>query len=247
MDYLGITRAYYAQWLGIAPEGMERASAEFLHALRRNEVQKGYGWPDDLYIWVAGNRVIASYGDKAEGEICRLEQAICPGMAAEEIALAVQSVWRIAARRSVKFVYDSLPEIEGHSRKMVAEDYPLYEAFFTTCNPGCTDIGWLREYFDEMIASGLCFGEIVDGKLACMNDLPAMPFMEERVREIGINTLPAHRGKGLARRVCLSAIREMIEKGICPQWSAANTNEASARLAHSLGFRKMADVLTITL
>jgi predicted GNAT family acetyltransferase len=73
-----------------------------------------------------------------------------------------------------------------------------------------------------------------------------MPYMEDKVHEIGINTLPEYRGKGYAKAATFACIKACIEKGKCPIWSCGINNVASEKLAYSVGFRKLADVLTIS-
>ena len=75
--------------------------------------------------------------------------------------------------------------------------------------------------------------------------MPDMPYMQDKVQEIGINTLSEYRCKGYAKSVTLSCIKAIIEKGKCPLWSCSTHNTASERLAYSVGFRKLADVLTL--
>lgn len=54
--------------------------------------------------------------------------------------------------------------------------------------------------------------------------------------EIGIETVPEHRGKGLARAAAAALIRDATEAGLVPVWSCADRNAGSAALARSLGF-----------
>ena len=247
MDYAKITRKYYAHWLGTEAEEIFKQGVDFIYSDQRNLVQKGYAQPYDIYIWMAENRIIVSYGDKAASKIQPLKDRINSSMAPEDVVHHVQSIWGIVPHKHIKFSYDSLPALETKSHKMTADDFMLYQAFFKECNPNIRDVDWLEEYYFEMLKFGFCYGEIISNKLVCMNDLPDMPYMENEVREIGINTLPEYRGKGLAKRVCISCIHDMVRLNICPQWSTVYANEASLRLALSVGFEKRADVLTVSL
>lgn len=55
--------------------------------------------------------------------------------------------------------------------------------------------------------------------------------------EIGIETHPDARGKGLATGVAARMIEDLLEHGISPVWSCRESNLASVRLASKLGFR----------
>lgn len=53
--------------------------------------------------------------------------------------------------------------------------------------------------------------------------------------EIEVQTLPAHRQKGLARAASAALILECLRQGRYPNWDAAN--EISLHLAQTLGYR----------
>ena len=54
--------------------------------------------------------------------------------------------------------------------------------------------------------------------------------------EIGVETHPAHRGKGLALSAAVAMVRVALAAGLTPIWSCRQENEASLRLALRLGF-----------
>jgi predicted GNAT family acetyltransferase len=87
-------------------------------------------------------------------------------------------------------------------------------------------------------------GIILGSKLVSATDAPDM---QESVQEIGINTLKDYRGKGYARAACISLINELLSRNICPLWSTGENNIAPDRLAKSIGFEKLAGILTINI
>jgi len=58
----------------------------------------------------------------------------------------------------------------------------------------------------------------------------------EGLWDISIDTLEAHRGKGLARACCEFLIEHMSRHGKEPVWGALEENVASLKMAKSLGF-----------
>jgi predicted GNAT family acetyltransferase len=88
---------------------------------------------------------------------------------------------------------------------------------------------------------------IVDNLVVAATDAPFMPYMENEVQEIGINTLNEYRGKGYAKAVCIAAINSLLKQNICPLWSTMAGNIASERLAYSIGFKKYAEILTVSI
>ncbi|MDC0667962.1 GNAT family N-acetyltransferase [Nannocystis radixulma] len=83
------------------------------------------------------------------------------------------------------------------------------------------------------LAAGGGFGAIVDGELA---SLAFVSFVGDTGLELGIETLPHHRGRGLARLACAALIDECLARGREPVWACRLENTASHRLAESLGF-----------
>jgi len=58
------------------------------------------------------------------------------------------------------------------------------------------------------------------------------------VLEIGIETHPDARGRGLACAACAALIRHALSRGLEPVWSTHSENRASQSLALRLGFRR---------
>ena len=98
-----------------------------------------------------------------------------------------------------------------------------------------------------MVQYGLCVGIFENSKLVSCSDAPGMPYMQETVQEIGVNTLPEYRGRGYASEVCIKCVKSIIKLGKCPIWSTDIDNAASQKLADKVGFVKFAETLAMTL
>ena len=130
----------------------------------------------------------------------------------------------------------------------VKKDIRAFETFFITANNMDTeDIDWLRDYFYEMIAEELCCGVFIDNHLVSCTDLPAVPFMSEIMKEIGINTLQKYRNQGYAKAACSCTIRQILKQEKCPIRSTGIENTASQRLAESLRFTLLGESFTLDL
>jgi RimJ/RimL family protein N-acetyltransferase len=86
----------------------------------------------------------------------------------------------------------------------------------------------------DFIKYGAGFAMITDGKPICMS---YSAYIFDGILEIGIETAPGYRGKGLARAACAALIDYCIEKGYEPVWSCRLQNIASYELAKKLGFK----------
>lgn len=86
---------------------------------------------------------------------------------------------------------------------------------------------------DELAARGAAFAVDVDGELAAM---AFSAFVTDTQLEIGIETAPRHRGRGLATVACAALIDHCLARGLEPVWACRLENTASHRLAEALGF-----------
>ena len=250
MNCREITEQYYSRWLGADGNILAggKPGLTLLCTPERDRILPGYVSRFDVWALETDTGVFISYNEKVKDRIAVAEKHIRSGTAPGQ---ALQCICGARPAHSVKFVYAGN---EGggsaggtEARPLKQEDYPAYEAFFRTVNPETEDVSWLREYFDEMSAKGLCCGVFADGRLASCTDAPTMPYMEDLVQEIGINTLEAYRGRGYAAAACRRCIREMMAQGRCPVWSADAGNTASIRLAEAVGFERFGDAWSLNL
>jgi RimJ/RimL family protein N-acetyltransferase len=91
----------------------------------------------------------------------------------------------------------------------------------------------------EFAASGGGFSVIVDGAPAAT---AFCSFRHGAQLEIGIETAPRHRGKGLARIAACALIDHCLAHGLEPVWACRLENTASVRLAGALGFVAVAEI-----
>ena len=241
MKHSQITQAYYAQWLGVDASQLNHNGILWVYNVDRNKVSKGYSHPFDIYAYVTDTTIIVSYGDKCLAALPVLKERFKPHMTPEEISGVLSDVFDQAPTHAIKYQFTdkAIETLNQDVKKLGLNDYPAYHAFFKKAYPNCADISWIKEYFDEIALKGYCHGIMRNDHLVSMTDAPDMPFMADRVQEIGINTLPEYRGRGYAKSACLSCINEMIGQNICPQWSTSVDNRASQRLARAIGFDEL--------
>ncbi len=248
MNYMNKSLAYYSKWLGeeqILLRNFEEV--QYVYSNERNEPQYGYEQAFDLYIFIKDDKVIVSYGDKSKGKINELKKNLNINMSANDIRLLVCKIFGREPVCNIKYVFSNVKPVDERAVVLNNEHYRKYTDFFKKCNPNCSNIDWLEEYFNEMCQDNLCVGAFDGEVLVSCSDAPGMPYMSDEVCEIGINTLPEYRGKGYATSVCKKCICEILRNGKVPQWSTSVNNIASQRLAEKSGFVKLADVITLTL
>lgn len=88
---------------------------------------------------------------------------------------------------------------------------------------------------EQFEANGVAFAVFEGSRPLCV---AFSAWMLDGVLEIGIETLPEARKRGLAIVACAALIRHALSKGLEPVWSAHKENHASQVLAHRLGFRR---------
>lgn len=246
MDYLSITNRYYANWLGVSCNVMYQDGICLIKSSQRDVCQIGYPTKFDLYIFIQNERIIISYYDKTENHLNALLNNIKAGDKPEDIFSTIKDAYGVTPNKNIKFVFHHLKHPNILMKELKLIDYPLYLQLFIKNNPKCKNTDWLYEYFQEGIKKRCSYGIVVDDLLIAATDAPDMPYMEGEVQEIGVNTLNEYRGKGYTKAVCVAAINSLLKQNICPLWSTMTGNIASEKLAHSVGFKKLADVITVS-
>lgn len=246
MDFERITLDYYARFLGIGPGELGRPGLVLCPSALRDTAMPGYPEPWDIYLFCLPGQVVVSYVSRAAGKVGQLAGMLTAESTAEEAAKALERVYGKEPNRGLKFIFRGLAGELGGARPLTGEDAPLFVQFFREAT-GAAQTDWVEEYFLEIAEKGYTFGVEEEGMLLSATDAPDMPFLGDKVQEIGIRTLPAARGKGYASQACAACAQAMVEKGICPMWSTSADNMASQRLAYRVGFEKLADTLAVTL
>lgn len=87
---------------------------------------------------------------------------------------------------------------------------------------------------DDFFTNGIAYSLLYKGELASMS-FSSYKFGDQI--ELGIETNPEFRGKGLAKIVCSALIDYCIEKNYEPIWACRKENIGSYKLALKLGFK----------
>ena len=85
---------------------------------------------------------------------------------------------------------------------------------------------------EDFLEHGVGFAAVQDGRLCCA---ATSYTRSSRAVEVAIATRPGFRGRGLAAATAARLLRECLERGLTPRWSASNP--VSQRLAVRLGYR----------
>jgi hypothetical protein len=209
--------------------------------------QTGYPNKLDIYIWLQPERVIVSYGDVAARIVPTLKMKLNASCIATDFVGLLEAEFSLVAKHSIKYCFECVGHSSIVAQTLGISQYSDYEAFFMECNPSTKGLDWLCGYFDEMVRGHYCVGVYEDGRLVSCTDAPSMPYMADKVQEIGINTVPEYRGKGCAAAACKACAKNIITSGKAPQWSTGIDNIASQKTAECVGFVKLADVLTVNM
>lgn len=244
-----VTKKYYSKWLGEDEILLgDSKGIEYLYSAERNRAQYGYSAAYDLYLFWQKERMVISYGEKAEEWIGRWKDEIRNGMSAAEVKQVLERISGQRAGHGVKYVLTARPSVsDAGARVLAGADYEEYQDFWRRCHPGSGDTSWLKDYFDEMAGEHMCIGVSVEDRLVSCTDAPGMPYMEKEVQEIGINTVAEYRGKGYASAACTKCIDEILRRGRVPVWSTGIENLASRRLAKKLGFSELGEIIYLTM
>jgi len=86
---------------------------------------------------------------------------------------------------------------------------------------------------EDFYKNGVGFSVYYEGNLA---STAYSAFIFDNILELGIETMPEFRGKGLAGKSCSALIDYCLQNGYEPVWSCRFENTASYNLAQKLGF-----------
>lgn len=241
------TLAYYSLWIGQENILLQnKKGIEFLYSEERNKTQQGYGDPFDIYIFKSPERTVISYGSNAKPYITTFAESIKENMTINEICCIAEGIFHVKPVHNIKYVYAKQITLSSDAVTLTATDFDKYKEFFEKCHH-VTAGDWLYDYFIAMAEKRFCCGFFLDNTLVSCTDAPDMPYMNDKIAEIGVNTLPDFYGKGFATECCKKCISNILENDLCPIWSTSSDNLASQALAEKIGFEKVADVITLTL
>ena len=250
MNYLLITKRYYAEWLGVNPKLLDQDGMfYFSYSQNRDVVQLGYNKQLDLYAYLSDETKIITYGRDLEQSADWIQSAFENNNDLEELKVSIHNRFGRNLQHDYKYYFSKLPSDIDYSKanQLTLKDYPAYLHFFKAQFPDSEPETWLADYYKEIAEKGYAFGFYVGDELVSVSDAPDMPYMKDSVVEIGMNTLPAYRNKGYGKIVLGSMLKFIVNIPKVPIVSCTSTNVASQNLIESVGFIRLADVITLSL
>lgn len=128
----------------------------------------------------------------------------------------------------------SRKEVTDQAIRIVQTDRPLFRAMQGSVIPASF---WDTE--DDYFNHGLGYSLLYNDQLAAM---AFSSFWFDDQFELGIETVPAFRGKGLAENVCAALLDYCIQNKLEPIWACRLENTGSYKLALKLGFEVAATI-----
>lgn len=251
MDYLKKTQAYYSKWLAIETNHFNKKKVVFKRTLERDIVPSGYNTCFHLYCYISDHQICVSYSGCLDLEIEQIKtffKEVTSSPSIEEIKALMKNVFNGNLEHSIKFYYDTIPHnLEtANAIQLTENEYSDYLVFFEKQYPD-TQTDWVQDYYQALVDKGYCWGAYRDEILVSVTDTPIVPYMNDLIVDLGINTLQNYTHQGHAKTATGALIKHLIDHNKVPIWSCGDYNIASIALAHSLGFKKLADVLTFTI
>ncbi len=96
-------------------------------------------------------------------------------------------------------------------------------------------------------AGRLAYGVEAEGRIVAIAVSHAAPSEAEGLLEVGVETIPAYRGRGFARAAVASLSAQIISLGLTPEYRARQGNRASCAVARAAGFTKCGESLDVVL
>ncbi|MEU4568882.1 GNAT family N-acetyltransferase [Micromonospora sp. NPDC023956] len=192
-------------------------------------------WPAGPGLHVVGSRRRAR--PAWDGRLRPAVAVAAPGAAVLSVPPErVAAVRALAAEGPTGRLWSALPGAVGHP------GLPLREGVFRWCTAprALPDAGewtepadpgfpaWLHLFDREVLVARDADGRYLAGVGVKRHDRYG--------RELAVGTVPAARGRGLARRLVAQAARRVLDEGAVPTYLHDPGNTASARVAEAAGF-----------
>ncbi len=249
LNYLAATKSYYANWLSVSSDLLDKKGLFCFFSPERDNIQEGYSKPFDFYGFFSNQAVIITYGHKLEKETECIRDSYLRSSNLIEFKKAIKEKFGKNPQHDFKYYLAQIPssiDIAG-VKQLTEKDYPDFLTFFKTQYPDSQPETWLRDYFNGNVRKGYVFGQYVGEKLVSASDSPTMPYMKDIAIELGINTLPEYRNQGYGKSVLRAMLRFVTSLQKVPIVSCSSSNTASQELIQSAGFEKLADVVSLSL
>ena len=246
--YADATKQYYAEWTDTDPSVFDEQTVITVCSPKRDTRQYGYSRSFQLYCVITDSTVVISYSRRLEESISRVAEVLKHSKDSLQVIEILQSILLDKIGHNYKYYFTALPNNIDTSEavQLGREDLQHYKSFFESQYPGVSFEG-MQDYFYSVACRGYSYGVFRENRLVCATDAPGIPYMRDIIVEPGINTLKEYRRCGYAKITTGALIKYLLETGKVPIWSCAAANEASDRLARSLGFVKFADVFSLSM
>ena len=244
MNYLEAAKAYYAQWTDVPTQALNQPRILAVQSSKRDSLQPGYSRPFNLFCLVRHHTVIISYSATLQDKMPAIMKTFETSKALQDREIHLKRVFPNLSHL-IKFNYQGPPPSIDLSDvvELRLNHYDQFLRFFKNHAPDCDAETWLFEYYGSLVERGYAFGIFKNDELISATDAPDIPYMNEIIVEIGINTLEAYRGKGYAKLVVTAMLKHLLHTGKVPIWSCGASNRGSERLALSVGYQRFADIL----
>ena len=248
VNHFDATKRYYAEWTDTDPSVFEEQGVITVCSPKRDVRQAGYSRPIHLFCVVTGGITIISYSKRLEDSIDRIAEEFRQHTELPQLMEGLNSILPVPIGHSLKFSFNAFPHTLDTSQavQLTHNDFPHYKLFFETQHPGFSTEG-LREYFESVAFRHYAYGIFQDNRLVSATDAPGIPYMSDLIVEPGINTLQGYRRRGYGRITAGAMVEYLLKNGKVPIWSCGVDNQASSRLAESIGYMKFADVLSLSM
>ncbi len=129
-------------------------------------------------------------------------------------------------------------------RKLTISDIDIYIKFRNEVNPTQkVDKDFLIESITRDINNGFTYGLFIDNNLVGATSMQMLPYMQERVEEIGISILPQFRNRGYGTLLLLNTTNAILDRGKIPICRASSDNIASNKMIVKSGYTLYANML----
>lgn len=233
---------YFSSYLGTDLTSANAGEIIVVGSPRRLQPENGWGYTVAAWLFRADDATVISAQPALVPAIQHAlrERPTSVDAIAEAIAPALAGM---NMRRH--FVYtanaDNLHHINSPNvRRMTMQDV---DAFIDMSRAMWPEIDVECETSDitRNIDDGIAFGAFVNRRMVTRCYAPHIAHMQDRVEEIGVDTLEGYRNRGFAGAALAGCTRATLDVGRLPVYRVSVHNDVSIRLAERVGYQRVAE------
>jgi predicted GNAT family acetyltransferase len=236
--------SYFSTYLGADLQNVKAGEIVVARSTRRMQPEYGWGYTVAAWLFCYGDATMIS---AQPALVEAVSKALDAHHDAHNVDAVMQALMPAIANNGTRhhFIYtasdDSVQRITSPQvRCLTMQDIDAFidmsRAMYPEIDEECE-----RNDITRNIEDGIAFGAFVDGRMVTRCYAPHIAHMQDRVEEIGIDTLETYRNRGFASAALAGSTLATLAIGRLPIYRVSIYNTPSIRIVERVGYRRVAE------